>query len=266
MGENKAEAFAVFGEDERQKAAAEYLRGQGYPVLSAAGVASARYALLPVPLSADRAGFETLLQKAAPGTLAFAGRVSAQAKAAAQAKGIELEDYLQREELARLNAIPTAEGCIGLILQNRRRTIWGSRMAVLGYGRCGQALAARLAALGAHVTVAARDPGQRALAQSTGLAAAPMEELDSVLPGCQVVVNTVPALLLDARRLALLEKQALVIDLASLPGGTDFEAARALGIAAIHALSLPARCAPVTAGQFVARSVLAMLKERGEGN
>ena len=41
--------------------------------------------------------------------------------------------------------------------------------------------------------------------------------------------------------------------------------AKELGVRAIHALSLPARCAPVTAGQFVAQTVLAMLRERGEG-
>ena len=123
----------------------------------------------------------------------------------------------------------------------------------------------RLAALGARVTVAARSPGQRALAMSQGLAAAPMEAVDGLLESTDVAVNTVPAPVLDARRLGLLPKDALVIDLASLPGGTDFEVAKELGVRAIHALSLPARCAPVTAGQFVAQTVLAMLRERGEG-
>ena len=44
----------------------------------------------------------------------------------------------------------------------------------------------------------------------------------------------------------------------------QLEAARALGHTALHALSLPARCAPVTAGELVARAVYAMLQERGE--
>lgn len=265
MEQKRPGVFAVIGEDARQRAAADYLREKGYEVRGPEGVAAANWVLLPMPLAADAAALEKLLAAAKPGTVAFGGRVSGGAKAMAAAAGIELEDYLEREELARLNAIPTAEGCIGLVLQNRRRTVWGSRMLVLGYGRCGQALAVRLAALGAHVTVAARSPGQRALAMSQGLEAVPLEAVDGLLESTDVAVNTVPAPLLGKHRLKKLPKDALVIDLASLPGGTDFEAAKTLGVRAIHALSLPARCAPVTAGQFVARAVLAMLEERGEG-
>ena len=265
MEEKRPGVFAVLGEDARQRAAADYLREKGFEVRGPEGVAAANWVLLPMPLAADAAALEQLLAQARPGTAAFGGRVSEAARAAAAAAGIRLEDYLCREELALLNAIPTAEGCIGLILQNRRRTVWGSSMLVLGFGRCGQALAVRLAALGAHVTVAARSPAQRALALSLGLAAVPMDAVDGLLEGTEVAVNTVPAPVLDAARLQKLPAGALVIDLASLPGGTDFEAAKVLGVRAIHALSLPARCAPVTAGQFVAQAVLAMLRERGEG-
>lgn len=264
MGENTKKVFAVIGDDARQLAAADYLRGQGFEALGAEDVYKADYVLLPMPMSADRAGFARLLKAAKPGALAFGGKVSAQAKSAADAAHIGLEDYLEREELAQLNAIPTAEGCIALILQNRRRTIWRSPVLVLGYGRCAQSVARRLAALDAQVTVAARKHGQQAMAMSHGLAAVPLGELLAVLPGFDVVVNTIPAPVLGERELAAMPGGSLVVDLASLPGGTDFEAARELGVNAIHALSLPARCAPVTAGEFVARAVLAMLQERGE--
>ena len=148
MEQKRPGVFAVIGEDARQKAAADYLGEKGFEVCGPEGLPRADWVLLPMPLAADGAALEQLLKKARPGTAAFGGRVSDGAKAAAAAAGIELADYLGREELARLNAIPTAEGCIGLILQNRRRTVWGSAVLVLGYGRCGQALAVRLAALG----------------------------------------------------------------------------------------------------------------------
>lgn len=257
--------FAVIGSDARQLAAGRALARAGYAVEGPEEIALADYILLPLPLDAARTPLAELLRAARPGALALGGMLSEEAKAIAAEAGVELVDYFAREELAIRNAIPTAEGCIGLILQNRRRTVWGSAVLVLGYGRCGQALAVRLAALGARVTAAARSPGQRALAMSQGLAAAPMEAVDGLLESTDVAVNTVPAPVLGAQRLKQLPKDALVIDLASLPGGTDFEAAKELGVRAIHALSLPARCAPVTAGQFVAQAVLAMLRERGEG-
>lgn len=264
MGKITPKIFAVIGEDARQIAAGEYLRRKGYVVLGAEDVYQADYVLLPMPLSADRAGFARLLRAAKPGALAFGGKVSPEARAAAQAAQIGLEDYLEREELAQLNAIPTAEGCIALILQNRTKTIWHSHCLVLGYGRCGQALAQRLAALGAVVTVAARSQGQQALAMAQGCHALSLQEMESRLSQFDVVVNTIPAAVLGQEQLALLSPGALVIDLASLPGGVDLDAAASLKIPAIRALSLPARCAPVTAGEFVAQAVLAMLKERGE--
>ena len=70
------------------------------------------------------------------------------------------------------------------------------------------------------------------------------------------------AMLLGAAQLRCLPRGALILDLASRPGGTDFAAARELGLRAEHALSLPARCAPETAGALVAHTVEVILQER----
>ena len=67
-------------------------------------------------------------------------------------------DYFARPELTVYNAIPTAEGCIGILLAERTRTLWGTNLLLLGFGPVGQALGARLAALGANVTVCAGAP------------------------------------------------------------------------------------------------------------
>ena len=79
------------------------------------------------------------------------------------------------------------------------------------------------------------------------------------------IINTVPALVLTEEVLSGAGAGALVVDLASEPGGTDFAAAKVRGIQALHALSLPAKFAPETAGELVGSVVLQMLKEREEG-
>ena len=263
MASEKKMVFAVLGADARQRAAADHLRQQGWQVVGRERLNAADVILLPMPLSGESEELVRLLAGAKPGAQAFGGRVGLAARQAAAQAGIPLRDYLEREELAVLNAVPTAEGCIALLLQNRTRTLWNSPVLVLGYGRCGAALAVRLAALGARVTVAARSPGQRAQAESQALTACGLDRLAQLLPGFETVVNTIPAPVLDRRTLAALAAGSLVIDLASLPGGVDLEAAEALGVRAIRALSLPARCTPVTAGEFVADTVLAMLREEG---
>ena len=175
---------------------------------------------------------------------------------------MELVDYFARPELTVYNAIPTAEGCIGILLERRSRTLWGAAVLVLGFGPVGRALAVRLAALGARVTVAARRPVQRAMAEELGLRAVPLTELAAAAAAFDTVVNTIPAPVLTAQVLAALPKGCLIVDLASKPGGTDFAAARRLGHTALHALSLPTVWAPETAGEALARTVQAILQER----
>lgn len=149
-------------------------------------------------------------------------------------------------------------------LAERTRTLWNSAILLAGFGPVGQALGVRLAALGAQVTVAARRPVQRALAESFGLRAVDLARLEQTAPAFDTVVNTIPAPVLTEAVLAALRSGSLIVDLASKPGGTDFAAARRLGHRAIHALSLPAACAPETAGEALARTVCEILAEREE--
>ena len=254
--------FAVVGGDARQTAAARALARAGYSVGGPEMIAVADYILLPLPLDAARTPLAELLRAARPGTLALGGMLSVEAKAIAAEAGVELVDYFAREELTIRNAIPTAEGCIGILMKERSRTLWGSSILLTGFGPVGQALAVRLSALGAGVTVCARRPEQRALAESLGLRAAPLTALAGLAPAFDTVVNTIPAPVLGDGVLARLRSGSLIVDLASKPGGTDFAAAARRGHRAIHALSLPAVCAPETAGEAVARTVQTMLQER----
>ena len=254
--------FAVVGGDARQAAAARALARAGYSVGGPEMIAVADYILLP--LDAARTPLAELLRAARPGTLALGGMLSVEAKAIAAEAGVELVDYFAREELTIRNAIPTAEGCIGILMKERSRTLWGSSILLTGFGPVGQALGVRLAALGAQV--AARRPAQRALAESFGLRSVPIDRLGQIAPAFDTVVNTVPAPVLSEAVLARLRPQSFIVDLASRPGGTDFDAARRLGHRAIHALSLPAACAPETAGEAVAQTVCDMIGQREEAS
>lgn len=254
--------IAVVGSDARQAAAGRALARAGYAVAGAEQVARADVILLPLPLDESRTPLAQLLRAAKPGAFALGGRLSAQAVEIARQAGVELADYFARPELAVYNAIPTAEGCIGILLQQRTRTLWGAEVLVLGFGPVGQALAVRLSALGAGVTVCARTAGAACSGRESWPAGCPADGSGRLAPAFDTVVNTIPAQVLTAPVLARLRPGSLIVDLASRPGGTDFDAAARCGHKAIHALSLPAACAPETAGEIVARTVCEMLRER----
>lgn len=255
--------FCVVGHDARQRAAAQALRTAGYRVVGPETAAQADYVLLP--MSQERVSDEVArtLQAVRPGTLLLAGRPGAPVRRAVQEASLPMIDYLRRPELECLNAVPTAEGCLAMLLQLRQRTIWESDFLVLGYGRVGRAVARRLGLLGGHVTVAARSAEQRANARCAGHHAAALQALETILPAFDTVINTIPAMVLPRALLQKLPPEALIIDLASQPGGTDFAAAAELGIRAEHALALPGKCAPRTAGTLIAQTALAILEERG---
>lgn len=175
--------------------------------------------------------------------------------------GLRLVEVMKLDEVAILNSIPSAEGAIQLAMENSDITIHGSRSFVLGFGRTGITLARMLAALGSRTTAVARKPAVRARAVEMGLTAVDFSSFEYEAAGADFLFNTVPAMVLDRRVLIRLARSALIIDLASSPGGTDFKEAERLGIKAILAPGLPGKVAPRTAGEILAKVVPRILAE-----
>lgn len=238
--------------------AAEALEGAGCLLLPMP--VSMRSGLLNAPLSEGTHCLGEVFAALGPGQSVCGGMVNAETRAVAEGFGVRVLDYGKREELLAANAVATAEGAIGVLLTETDRALWNRRTLVTGWGRVARALAPRLKALGMEVTIAARKPGDRAWAAVWGFRTADTERLAQALRGCEIVVNTVPALLLTASRLAELDSDAVVLDLASAPGGTDFEAARAFGIRALTAPGLPGKWAPLTAAEAVRDAVYNILE------
>lgn len=142
-------------------------------------------------------------------------------------------------------------------------TLHGARALVIGYGRLGKVLARQLRGLGVRVSVAARKYADLAWIRAEGLEAERSDQLSGWLCGYDLVVNTVPAPILGREELTQLKPGCLVIDLASKPGGVDFDAAAQLGVKAVWALSLPGKVAPVTAGLAIRDAIYNILTELG---
>lgn len=191
----------------------------------------------------------------------YGGAVPKMVHDMAARRGIQVRDYLEREELALLNAIPTAEGAIQIALEELPVTLHDLSILILGAGRIGSALAPRLRGLGARVTVAARKHSDLARLYSEGYQTIHSEQLNGALHDFPLIINTIPYPILTRAVLADCQPEVCIIDLASGNGGIAEDAQNIRHV--IHALSLPGRAAPKTAACAIYQTICHMLKEEG---
>ena len=215
---------------------------------------------LNAPLSARPRCLAALAAALPEGALVCAGNVTRELRELCEARAARLRDYAALESFRAENSLATAEGAIGVLLGETEGVLCGMSALIIGAGRITRALAPRLAALGLRVTVASRSEASRAWARAAGLSAAPSDALTPVLPGAELVINTAPALVLTAPRLTALPDGALVLDLASAPGGVDLDAARAFGIRCAAAPGLPGKWSPEAAAGAVRRAVYQIME------
>lgn len=288
---NPKTVIAAFGGDARQGYAIEALKkryevrvwGMGESLRKdvdwKALLQGANVLLFPTPASLDGVRIYTPMENADvslrlstvlnafEGRLVLGGRLPETLYGLAEKKGLDCFDYLDSEILQLKNAMPTAEGAIYLAMQRLSVTLDGCEAAVMGYGRIGELLSQKLCALGASVSVLARRRESLTRAELHHHRGILMRCEDSYagfdrLPReCRVLFNTVPKRILNREVLERIPRGCLLIDLASSPGGIDFEAAKQMGFEGIWGTALPGKYAPETAGRLLASSLEEILEE-----
>lgn len=215
--------------------------------------------MIPAPFSKEDLSLDAELISAMKGKKIFCGMRSRLEPVCAELLPYAV-DYYEREEFAVLNALATAEGALEIAMRSFEGTINGAKCLVCGFGRIGKALTKMLVSLGADLTVSARKPEDLAWIEIYGAKAVRTEDLHK-LGAFDIIFNTIPAYVLSCVLLAKIALHAVVIDLASGEGGVDKYAAKRLGITHIHALSLPGKAAPKTAGEIVKKTIYHILEE-----
>ena len=283
--------FAVLGGDGRSAHLCRLLAQEGHEVrafaLEGAGELAGAYAVpgarecvtgadcvvLPMPVCTAQGalfapqssavhGLGEILDAVPCESLLLGGRVDKEAQAMAAQRGVHIHDYFAREALTVGNAAVTAECALEILMRETPATLWRSKVLVIGFGRIGKLLAQRLHGLGAHVTVSARKDEDKAWIDALGYACADTRALGGALGEYDIIVNTVPAPVLTETLLREVRADALLLDLASSPGGTDFAAAEKLGLRVIWALGLPGEAAPQRAAELIKESIFNILEER----
>ena len=278
--------FGVIGGDERMKYLAQSIAADGYPVCvcgleklgTCRGAAecdlpqlAAKSSVILLPLPATKDGLflnapyaeneirldddfvRLFIHKTVCG-----GMLQRLTASSSLWREIEPEDYYRREELAVGNAIPTAEGAVGIAIREYPGTINGAKCLITGFGRIGKNLAIILRGMGAEVFCAARKKADLMQMRAFGVQPLTYREISRRF---DLIFNTVPAKVLTSPVLMQQTRDTLIIELASAPGGTDLKRAEELHLHVIDAPSLPGRVAPKTAAEYIKEAVYNILEE-----
>lgn len=177
-------------------------------------------------------------------------------------KDVEIIDIMKNEKLAILNTIATAEGAIKEIIENMQVNVHGSKIMIFGFGRVGKTLAKKLDGLSAKITVVSKEEEELAWAEVYGYTNMQLNKIEDVIKDYDVIVNTIPHIILQGDILQKINKDILLLDLASGEGGINKEEAQENKINLIKALGIPGKISPVTTAKILKETIYEILEER----
>lgn len=212
------------------------------------------------PFAHDKIMIDDLM-KTNKGKIFISGSIKDDLKKKLDEKYMEVIDIMKRDDLAILNTIATAEGTIEVAIKNTDKILQGSRVLILGFGRVGKIVANKFSKMSAIVTCAARKVSDLAWIKAYGYNSLNINDMLYDLKEFDIIINTVPQTILRERELKHIDAEALLIDLASSPGGIDGKIAKSMGLNFIWALALPGRIAPSSSAKFIKDTVYTILEE-----
>lgn len=284
-----ADKFLIIGGDRRQLYIADYLEKKGKNVSIYAlpekdrkcvknikkEMDEANIIIFPLPMTKDnkyiftvvpiKETMDEIISNIDSEHLVFAGMINKGTEAKIKKNGALVYDYFKREDVTVMNTVPTAQGILKAMIDNIEYTIHSSKCAVFGYGRVARVTADVLSGIGADVTVCVRKLSDISLANVCGLKGCMISDFYKYAHDFDIIINTVPSVVIDRRILENVRSDCLIIDVASAPFGTDFACAYEFGLNAIQCSSLPGKVAPKTAGEIIANGIMNILKEEGYG-
>lgn len=182
----------------------------------------------------------------------IAGALQKEIKEKAEQNNVNAIDIMEDEYFTIMNVIPTVEGAMQIAMEQTEFTIHNSNCLVLGFGRIGKLLSKTLKNMGANVSCMARKSKDLAWIKLHGYKDIYIDNLENNLNGYDIIFNTIPAVILDSKKLEIIRKNnTIIIELASKPGGVNLNKALEYNINVIKAQGLPGKVAPYTAAIYI---------------
>jgi dipicolinate synthase subunit A len=278
-------SIAILGGDLRQCYTAEYLLSCGWNVTCfhtpdfpcssgiileddlAQALEHADIALLPTPFSKDGVHlfqadeqlapcpFHELWKFLKPGQIVAAYSLSSDNLHKLEEKECKVFQFSQTSAFAGENALLTAEGLLSELIRYTPFSLSSARTLLLGYGCCGSAIGTLLHPLCRGIYLLEQEQEKQLLAEKKGICPIQKEDFSTVLPRCNLVINTIPAAVLEPEWIQELPGSCHIFDIASSPYGFPGNVTENYLLPYFRLPGLPGRFSPVTAGQATGKII-----------
>ena len=233
--------FLIYGEDRRHRVLSDLLQKAGYEMQAPADL------LILSPKESFSAHTDVIKKNG----LIWGGIPSE----TAELQRAGYRKLGQSDTFRVKNSVYTAEGAVALAIKETRTALCETEVFVLGYGFLGKECARLFSALGAMTTVYTENPKELADAMQKGFHAKKLTELSS-LSGV-ILINTIPAPVLDSLPICCNTSPALLLELASTPCLTKDIS----GLRVLPAGALPSRFSPESAAKLIFDEIIEQTKK-----
>lgn len=278
-------SIAILGGDLRQCYAAEYLHTCGWDVTCfhtpnfpcnpgitlepdlTQALAQAEIVLLPTPFSKDSIHLfqadeqhspcrtEELQAALKPGQIVAAYSLSPDKAQELNEKKCKVFQFSQAPAFAKENALLTAEGLLSELIRYTPFSLSSARTLLLGYGCCGSAIGTLLHPLCRSIYLLEQDQEKQAHAEKKGICPIQKEDFSTALPRCNLVINTIPAAVLESEWIQELPGSCHIFDIASSPFGFPGNVTENYLLPYFRLPGLPGRFSPASAGQAIGKII-----------
>ena len=168
-------------------------------------------------------------------------------------KKIEIKNLMLDEIFAVKNANLTAEGVLAIILEKTDKSIFDTKVLILGGGRIAKAMAVILKSLSVEYAIVSYNPvkfpSYYTIANKCYYRKGFLRDIDKF----DVIVNTIPAKIIDDEIIAKINPKTIFIETASVKCLDDTQK---LNFEFLFSPALPQRYSAYTAGKLVFESIM----------
>lgn len=172
-----------------------------------------------------------------------------------KAREIKYVNLLSDETFSIKNAVLTAECCFRVLIDATEKSVFENNILILGCGRLGKALSLLFSKLGLSFAVCTYNKAEFEAAVLYAKRNFFSESYISVIEQFDVIINTIPAIILNDDVISKISKDTSIIELASIPC-LDTEKIKYLDINYMPTPGLPSLYCPETAADIMLESIL----------